>query len=474
MMKTTCFKFSAMAAAALLAACTNLAPRYDTPAAPLPKAWPQAASAPAGQAFSAELGWRDVVTDDRLRGVIDLALADNRDLRIAVLNIEQARASYRITAASQWPTVNASAGMSASRTPAEASNTGLVTHTRQYSVELGAAAYELDLFGRVRNLKDAALESFLNTEEAQRSTRLALVAEVANAWLTLAADQAQLELARETLKSQQDSYTMTARQRELGAASGLTLAQAQTSVETARGNVAAYESQVKQDRNALDLLAGAPVPESLLPQPAGDGTAAVLFSVPEGLPSSVLQQRPDVLAAEHLLKAAYADIGAARAAFFPRISLTAAAGTASRSLTDLFKGGAWSFAPSITLPIFDAGANQANLRSAEVTRDIRVATYEKTLQTAFREVADALAVRSSLDERLAAQQALVDANAKSLELSTARFRGGASSYLEVLDAQRSLYAAQQLLIALKLAEQSNRITLFKALGGGWRDGTAAS
>lgn len=471
MMKTTCFKFSAMAAAALLAACTNLAPRYEQPAAPVPNAWPQAA--PAGQPFAAELGWRDVVTDAQLRDVIDLALANNRDLRIAVLNIEQARASYRITAAAQWPGVNASAGMSASRTPAQASNTGLITYTRQYSVELGAAAYELDLFGRVRNLKDAALESFLNTEEAQRSTRLALVAEVANAWLTLAADQAQLELARETLKSQQDSYAMTSRQRDLGAASGLTLAQAQTSVETARGNLAAYESQVKQDRNALDLLAGAPVPGGLLPRPAAGSTATVLVTVPEGLPSSVLQQRPDVLAAEHLLKAAYADIGAARAAFFPRISLTAAAGTASRSLTDLFKGGAWSFAPSITLPIFDAGANQANLRSAEVTRDIRLATYEKTLQTAFREVADALAVRASLDERLAAQQALVDANTKSLELSTARFRSGADSYLAVLDAQRSLYAAQQSLITLKLAEQSNRITLFKALGGGWRDAAAA-
>ena len=334
---------------------------------------------------------------------------------------------------------------------------------------IGLAAYELDFFGRVSHLTESALQSYLSTEAAQRSTQLSLVGDVVTAWLTLAADQQQLALARDTLTSQQITYNLTERRKALGAVSGLALVQTQTTVETARGNVASYESQVQRDRNALALLVGQAVPDALLPgsdaiTPATAFTA--LVGVPEGVPSSVLQRRPDVLAAEAQLKAAQADMGAARAALFPRISLTASVGVASRSLDELFQGGAWNFAPTLVLPILDGGAAQTALRKAEITRDIRVASYDKAIQTAFREVADALAVRASLAERLSAQQALVGAYQQSLTLADARYKAGADTYLAVLDAQRSLYAAQQALIALQLTEQSNRVTLYKVLGGG--------
>ncbi|MBZ8143590.1 transporter, partial [Rubrivivax gelatinosus] len=355
-------------------------------------------------------------------------------------------------------------GQSASRTPAQASSSGQVVHARSYSANVGVSAFELDLFGRVRNLSDAALESYLATEEAARSTRIALVAEVANAWLTLQADQAQLALARQTLASQRQTYEMTARRRELGADSALTLAQAQTSVEAARRDAAAYEATVAQDLNALRLLVGTDVPADCLPAAEAGSSAAALVAVPEGLPSTVLQRRPDVLAAEHKLKAANADVGAARAALFPTIQLTASAGSASRSLGELFKGGAWSFAPSISLPLLDGGAARAGVDQARAALAIQFATYEQTVQTAFREVADALAVRASIGERLDAQAALVDADDRAWRLAQARWQGGAASYLEVLDAQRSLYAAQQTLISLRLAEQSNRVRLFEVLG----------
>ncbi|MBK1715435.1 efflux transporter outer membrane subunit, partial [Rubrivivax gelatinosus] len=413
---------------------------------------------------------RAFVTDERLRRTVALALDESRSLRLALLAIEQARAAYRIEAADRLPTVNASGGQSASRTPAQASSSGQVVHARSYSANVGVSAFELDLFGRVRNLSDAALESYLATEEAARSTRIALVAEVANAWLTLQADQAQLALARQTLASQRQTYDMTARRRELGADSALTLAQAQTSVEAARRDAAAYEATVAQDLNALRLLVGTDVPADCLPAAEAGSSAAALVAVPEGLPSTVLQRRPDVLAAEHKLKAANADVGAARAALFPTIQLTASAGSASRSLGELFKGGAWSFAPSISLPLLDGGAARAGVDQARAALAIQFATYEQTVQTAFREVADALAVRASIGERLDAQAALVDADDRAWRLAQARWQGGAASYLEVLDAQRSLYAAQQTLISLRLAEQSNRVRLFEVLGGEWGAG----
>ncbi|HSI59512.1 MAG TPA: efflux transporter outer membrane subunit [Ideonella sp.] len=467
-------KHSALAglllAAGLLAGCVNLAPTYSRPEAPVPVAWPASAGVGSLAAPAGELAWRDFFADARLRHVVALALANNRDLRIALLNIDKARAAYGIQRAEQLPAIGANGSGSASRSAADFSSTGRGTTSHQYSATLAMASYELDFFGRVKNLSEAALQSYLATEQSRRSTQISLVAEVANAWLTLAADQSRLALARETLKSQQRSYALSQRLHELGAASGLDLVSAQTTVDSARADVAGYTAQVAQDRNALVLLVGGALPDELLPAAIeATSAASALVSVPAELPSSVLQQRPDVLAAEHTLRAANADIGAARAAFFPSITLTASAGSASDSLSRLFRGGngIWSFAPAIHLPVFDGGANRAQLQSAQAEQAIQVATYEKALQTAFREVADVLATRSTLDERLAAQQSLTDATQKRYDLTQARQRSGADSALDVLDAQRSLYTAQQTLITLRLAEQSSRITLYKVLGGGW-------
>ncbi|MFG5408518.1 efflux transporter outer membrane subunit [Piscinibacter sakaiensis] len=420
-------------------------------------------------AAAAAASSRADVADARLRRVIERTLQSNRDLRIAALNIERARALYGIQQAAEQPAIGAAGSALRQRIGADTSSSGQARSTTTLSAQLALASYEIDFFGRVRNLSEAALQSFLATESSRRATQIALVADTANAWLALAADTQRLELARQTLKAREDAYALTRRAYELGGQSGLTLLQSQTAVDTARADVGAFEAQRRLSRNALELLAGGPLPPDALPD-GGETVATALIEVPAGLPSEVLAQRPDVIAAEHQLRGAQASIGAARAAFFPRISLTAAAGLASTSLSGLFDGGAagWSFAPSISLPIFDGGSARANLRAAEVQRDIQIAGYEKTLQTAFREVADALAQRSTLGERLAAQQSLVEASRRSLALSQARFRSGADSYLEVLDAQRSLYAAQQALISLRQLEQVNRLVLYKALGGGWQ------
>jgi multidrug efflux system outer membrane protein len=465
-----------LALAAALGGC-SLMPAYQRPASPVPAAFPGARSSDAAPdaatsaASAADIGWRDFFADPRLQKLIELALNNNRDLRVAVLDIEQSRAQYRIQEAASLPTVNAGGSGNVSRSPADVSATGRAGITRQYSATLGFSAYELDLFGRVRSLNAQALQQFLATEEARRSTHISLVAEVANDYLTLAADQERLKLAERTLQSQSDSYALTKRQAELGVASDLTLRQAQTTVESARVDVASYTSQIAQDRNALTLVVGAPVPESLLPSGLDDALAALgsRSDVPAGLPSTLLQRRPDVLQAEHQLEAANANIGAARAAFYPRISLTADAGTSSSALSGLFKGGSgsWTFAPQISLPIFDGGSNRANLELARVDRDIDVAQYEKAIQTAFREVADGLARRDTLQSQLDAQTALVQASAESYRLSQARFRSGTDSYLQLLDSQRSLYSAQQNLIGTQLTRVSNLVTLYKVLGGGW-------
>lgn len=450
----------------LLGACVNLAPDYQQPVAPIPAQWP--VSAELGST-AVDIAWQDFFLDARLRQVIDQALANNRDLRVAALNVEKARALYRVQRAERVPTLSADGSASHSRTPGSLSGTGSASTStsRQYSAEVGLSSYELDLFGRIGNLSEAALQDYLALDETRRSTQISLLAEVANAWLTLAADRDLLHLAEDTLSSQQSSYDLLQRSHALGNTSGLALAQAQSTVESARVDVAAYQSQVQQDLNALELLAGTSLSAELLPDGLSQSSAELL-EIPAGLPSSLLQQRPDVLAAEHDLQSANADIGAARAAFFPSISLTASAGSASAALSGLFKSGsgAWSFAPSISLPIFDGGANRANLEAAERERDIQLATYEKTLQSAFREVADALAERSTLRQRMAAQQALTEATGKSYQLADALYRNGASSYLDALDAQRELYAARQNLISLQLTEQSNRIALYKVLGGG--------
>ena len=460
------YSISALVAACILAGCTSLAPTYERPAAPVPSAFPNASASNPGDATA--IRWQDFFADARLRSLIELALANNRDLRVAVLNIEQARATYRVQDAQRLPSLTANGSGSHARVPADLSSTGAEMVTHQYSANIGVSAYELDLFGRVRNLSAQALDQYLATEEARRTTHISLVAEVATAYLSWSADMARLALARETLRSQGESYDLTKARASKGYASELSLRQIQTSVDGARVDVARYTGQVAQDRNAMTLLLGAAVPDSLVPEPLSKQLDA-LPDVPVGLPSELLLRRPDLLQAEHQLKARTANIGVARAAFYPRISLTASAGSSSAELSNLFKSGsgAWSFVPQISLPIFDGGANKANLDSARAGRDIALAQYEKAIQTAFREVADALVQRVSVRDQLEAQRSLVEASEVALTLSDARYTRGIDGYLSVLDAQRSAYSARQALISTQLAQLSNGVTLYKALGGGW-------
>lgn len=479
MNRFTRITLASVAACAALGGC-SLMPTYERPALPVPTAYPAPAPASAAEATvgtieAADIGWREFFADDRLRQVMALALANNRDLRVAALNIEKARAQYRVQDAGFYPTVSATGSQSATRTADNLRTPGSPEISRQYSAGVGISAYEVDLFGRVRSLSAQSLEQFLSTEQARRSTHISLVAEVANAYLTLGADEERLALARDTLTSQSESYRLSQRSFEVGVTTALALRQAQTSVDTARVDVARYTAQAAQDRNALVLLVGSTVPAELLPTNLADSLNA-LPDLPSGLPSSLLQRRPDILEAEHLLKAANANIGAARAAFYPRISLTASAGSSSTDLSGLFQGGSgtWSFLPQVSLPIFDGGANRANLDVAKINRDINVAQYEKSIQTAFREVSDALAQRNTVGDQLEAQQSLVNATAESDRLSRARFSRGVDSYLTVLDSQRSLYSAQQNLIGTRLSRVSNLVTLYKVLGGGWSEERTSS
>jgi len=458
-----------------LAGCT-LAPKYTRPEAPVPASWPkgpayQEAVGLAPVKAAADIPWQEFFVDDRLRQLIALALENNRDLRVAVLNIERSRAQYRISRSELFPRVDATADGSLQRQPAGLSRNGQTGTIEQYSVGLGLSSYELDLFGRVRSLKDQALQEFLATGHARRSAQISLVSEVAALYLTLAADHERLTLARETLVSQQKSFNLTKSRLEAGVSSALDLHQAQTSVDTARVDIARFTTFVAQDENALSLLIGSPAPAELLP-PTLSETLTVMKDIAPGLPSEVLLSRPDILQAESLLQGFNASIGAARAAFFPRITLVSSVGVGSDDLGGLFSSGSliWSFAPKITLPIFSAGANQASLKVAEVDRDIAVARYEKAIQTAFREVADALAQRGTINDQAAAQQSLTDATAESYRLSLARYEKGVDSYLNVLDSQRSLYGAQQNLISVRLARLLNLATIYKVLGGGALEG----
>lgn len=457
-------------AASALGACSMM-PAYERPVAPVPASLPQTqqSAGPVSAQAVDSAAWADYFADERLRGVIALALDNNRDLRIAALNIERARAQYGIQRADLLPSIAVSGGQSAQRVPGDLNMSGEPAISRQYSANLGFASYELDFFGRVRSLEEQALQVYLGTEEARRSAQVSLVAELANAWLRLAADRERLALARSTLETRQQSVTLVRRSLELGAVSALDLNQAETLLQTARADAARYAALVAQDENALALLVGAAVPAGLQP-PALDDSVAAVPVLPADLSSEVLVRRPDVAQAERALMAANASIGAARAAFFPRITLTASAGTASSTLDGLFDAGsgAWSFVPQIRIPIFEAGRLQASLDVAEIQRDINVAQYEKAIQSAFREVADALAERATLAEQLAARQALVQATQRSFELSEARYKGGVDSYLNLLDAQRSLYGAQLELIGTRLSDAVNRVALYKALGGGWR------
>jgi outer membrane protein, multidrug efflux system len=442
---------------------------YKRPAPPVPNAWPDSAATPAGAPEAPEAAsvkWQEFFTDHGLQSVIELALANNRDLRMAALNVERVQALYRIQRAQQFPTVDASASASVYRLPEKMSTTGQAQTVGQVIVGLGATSWELDLFGRVRSLKSQALEQYLATEQARSATQIALVAVVANSYLALAADRDNLRLAQETLDAQQASYELILHTREMGIASDLDLKQAQSQVEAARVDIARYAGQVALDENALNLLVGTPVSASLLPSELGSDRA--LKDIAAGLPSDVLLRRPDILTAEHQLKAAYANIGAARAAFFPRIALTAGAGLMSGDLADLFRLGAttWSFAPQVVLPIFDTGARKANYKVAQVDRDLAIAEYEKAVQSAFREVSDSLSLRTRLMEQQNAQQELLKTLQETYRLSDARYKAGIDSYLSVLVAQRSLYGAQQGLVSLRMARLSNLVTLYKVLGGG--------
>ena len=452
-------------AASALSACT-LAPATVRPTLAVDNAWPIAA-ANTGPTAATDLGWREVFVDPRLQGVIELSLSNNRDLRVAVLNIEKARAQYRVQRAALLPGVDATATGTRGQSSSAQVIAGGDRTVEVYTAGVGVTSYELDIFGRVRSLKDAALQSYLATRETSRAVQISLIAQTANSWLALAADQDLLALSRDTLSTREESLRLTRSRFDAGAANQLDLRQAETLAETARSDVATFIAQVEQDKNALRLVVGADVPADLLPA-GGLVTAQILPDLPAGLPSDVLVRRPDVLAAEHQLAGANANIGAARAAFFPSITLTGSTGVASNSLGSLFDSGngSWSFAPRISLPIFNGGANVANLDSAKASRDIAVATYEKTVQTAFREVADGLAVQSTIQDRVGSQERLVAAANDTVRLSRARYGAGIDSSLTLLDAQRTLYASQQGLIGARLARATNLATLYKALGGG--------
>ncbi|QYY28817.1 MULTISPECIES: AdeC/AdeK/OprM family multidrug efflux complex outer membrane factor [Cupriavidus] len=465
------------AAVALLAGC-SLIPSYEQPSLPVAQAYPQGAAYPtadaaagAQQMRATDLGWRDFFADARLRRLIEVALDNNRDLRVAALNVEAFRAQYQIERADLFPAIGVAAQETRQRIPADLSTTGRRIIASQYGVSLGTTAWELDLFGRIRSLSEAALEQYFASDETRRSAQIALVASVANAYLALLADDAQLTLTRSTLANYERSYGLTRRSYEEGIASRLDLRQSQTAVENARASLARYTRLVAQDENALVLLLGTGMPDDLpAPLPLDQKLTA---DVPAGLPSDLLQNRPDVLAAEHRLRSANANIGAARAAFFPRIALTASAGTASNELSGLFKAGSgtWLFQPQISLPLFTAGSLRASLDYAKIQKDINVAQYERTIQTAFREVSDGLAARGTYTSQLEAQVRFVEAAQDAYNLADRRYRTGVDSYLAVLDAQRSLYNAQQLLIVARQEQLTSEVNLYKALGGGWHDQT---
>jgi multidrug efflux system outer membrane protein len=454
---------------ALLAGCT-MAPEYTRPEAPVPSSWPSGSAykdtqATAGAPLATDLGWREFFADERLQRIIETALDNNRDLRVASLTVERARALYRIQRNELFPAVNAVGSGGKERVPADLSITGSSYTAEQYRVNLGISSWEIDFFGRIRSLEKRALEEYFSTEEARRSARILLVSEVASAYLTLAADREILKLAQSTLETQRAAYDLIRLRYEKGLATALDLRQAQTQVEAARVDIARYIQRVALDENALNLLVGLPVSGDLLPEALN--TVIPPKEISPGTSSEVLFHRPDILSAENLLKAANANIGAARAALFPRITLTTAFGTASDELSGLFKAGSasWNFSSQIVLPIFDARA-WAALEATKVEREIAVAQYEKAIQAAFREVADALAQRGTVGDQMEAQQSLVNATAETYRLANLRYTKGIDSYLAVLDAQRSLYSSQTGFIAIRLANYANQVRLFAVLGGG--------
>jgi multidrug efflux system outer membrane protein len=451
-----------------LAGCISLAPNYERPPSPTPQAWPQGdAYAPTQAGRASELAWRDFFTDPQLKAVIQLALNNNRDLRVAILNIQEARAQYSEQRAALVPAVSASGGATSERSPAGLSEFGPKRDVRIYSADVGVSAFELDLWGRVRSLTRQAQEQVLATEEARRAAQISLISEVAADYLTLAADRQRLTTAVDTLKADQETLRITEARFKDGVVSELDVRQAQTVADQARSDVLTYTTQAAQDLNALNLVVGAATPDPALPSGL-DGTLPTLADVPAGLSSAVLLDRPDVLQAEHELRGYNANIGAARAAFFPTITLTGSTGSESLYLDRLFTpgSGTWIFNPSISLPIFAGGKNVAALKLSKAQRDVAVAQYELAIQTAFRETADALAQRGTAAQQIAAQEHLVESASAALKLSQARYQKGVDTYLTLLDAQRTLYAAQQTLITARANRATNLVTLYRVLGGG--------
>lgn len=469
---------SAACAAVVLAGCSMI-PKYERPAAPVAADWPSLNAAAGGTSFktpaastavpAADIEWQTFFSDPKLRLLIEASLRNNRDLRVAVLNIEQARAQYQIRRADQLPTLNAA--LTGSRTPATGGAGGI---TSVYSAGLAVTAYELDFFGRVASLKEQALSQYLATEEGRKSAQIALIAQVANTYLSLLADEELLAITQQTLDTRVESLRLGKMRFDNGVTSELDYRQFESLLESARVAYAQIVRQRALDQNLLTLLLGQPLTGDLaVALPSGKGLAdmPVMADVPVGLPSDLLARRPDVRQAEQTLLASNANIGAARANFFPRITLTGTAGSASNRLSGLFKSGSygWTFAPQLILPIFDFGRNSATLDSANVGRDIAVAQYEKSIQTAFREVADALAGRATLGEQLRAAQAQANAETVRFRLAGLRYENGVASSLDALDAQRSLFAVQQTVVQTRLAQLQSQVTLYKTLGGGWKD-----
>ncbi len=481
-----------------LAGCT-LDPAYQRPALPTASQYPSAGPAyqsdrahrqakPAKEVAANLIGWRAVFTDPRLQTLIGLALANNRDLRIAILGIASSQAQFRSERANLFPLITGTGEATLQGNPTNAAETSAApssatgyggsaapsasaaTHTisRLYQANLGFTSFELDAFGKVRSQTRSQFELYLSTVETRRATQISLVAEVANDYIALLADREQRSIARQTLAAQTRSYGITNAMFVHGTTTLLSLREAETTVDTARASLAQYTRAVAQDENALTFVVGAPIPADL-PPGADLLHEAVMADLPAGVPSSLLTQRPDIMAAEHSLLAANALIGAARAAFFPSIALTGSGGVASSALNALFTPAAetWLFEPIVTIPIFSWGQNQANLDYARVQKRIDIASYERTIETAFREVADSLAARGTYLDQLEAQQRLADAYGDAYRIADLRFRAGADGYLTTLDTQQSLFAAEQTLVSLKAAQLQNLVTLYKALGGGW-------
>jgi multidrug efflux system outer membrane protein len=453
----------------------SMAPKFMRPDAPVSSEYPDQGKDKLSadtQLRASEIGWRNFFPDQRLQALISAALVNNRDLRVAAYRIEEARSLYNIQRADLLPNLDAVATGSRGRTPASLSPTGTSVVSSNYQVGLSLASFELDFFGRVRSLSDSALAQYLSTEEAQRAAHISLVSEVAKAYLAERAYAEQLLIAKNTLETRANSYELSKQRLEVGASSALDLRQAEVLLQTARVAQLTLARQQAQALNALTLLVGQPLTD--LPPAQLLSEEQIVSNIPPGLPSDLLTQRPDIRSAEQTLRSSNADIGAARAAFFPQISLTAGVGTASNQLSGLFDSGsrAWSFAPQMVLPIFAAGRNIANLKLSEVRKNIEIANYEKTIQTAFREVADALVARGLLDDQIEAQQAVQNAQAERLNLADARYKNGIASSLDLLDAQRDLFAAELDTVQVRLLRLTNAVDLYRSLGGGLIETTA--